>query len=269
MIRFLLVFYFIITAFYHRVFPWRFFYLNSRFFNREKGLFSKLDIDQLIPARFRLQQQLDNSQFFPEHYPVFVKPEWGQNGCNISRADSEKELQEIRKKNQKIPSRFIIQEVAPGRKELEIFYTRSVADFNQYSILSITEVFSDNENYPIHSVHNPHSQYKDYTSQFSHEELEQLWRIVSSIGKFRLARVGLRTNSKQALLAGEFKIIEINLFLPMPLSLLDPHTPWEEKHRFIRSSMKATALLVGTIPKQEQHGSIFFRKMYTHYRMRS
>ncbi|NOR24925.1 MAG: hypothetical protein GQ542_11140 [Desulforhopalus sp.] len=58
---------------------------------------------------------------------------------------------------------------------------------------------------------------------------------------FRIARVGVRANSIEELLAGNFHVIEVNIFLPMPLVLLDSQRSWAEKHRFIRESMKGAA----------------------------
>jgi hypothetical protein len=45
--------------------PWKYFQLNAPTFNAEAGIFSKLDIDQLIPEKWRLQQNLLDDSAVP------------------------------------------------------------------------------------------------------------------------------------------------------------------------------------------------------------
>lgn len=270
MIRILLVLYFILASLRYRVAPWRFFQLNGQYFNEEKGLFSKLDIDRIIPERWRLRQEQDDGITLPASFPVFVEPEWGQNSYGVFRADSAEMLQEIRTDNRRIRIPFLLQGAAQGSLELEIFYIRSARDFADYAILTVTEtVHSGGERLPVNSVHNPPTQYRDRTTEFAEAELQQLWGILCNIGCFRIARVGLRTDSLQEMLAGNFQIIEINIFLPMPLSLLDTAVSWREKHRFIVRSMAAAARMVATIPPDQKNRRIFFRKLRMHYRLTS
>jgi len=76
--------------------PWKYFQLNARYFSKDQGIFSKLAIDALIPERWRLHQIPDDGMVSPERYPVFLKPEWGQNAHGIHRADNFQSLQLIR-----------------------------------------------------------------------------------------------------------------------------------------------------------------------------
>jgi len=96
--------------------PWKYFQLNARYFSREKGIFSKLSIDELIPDRWRLSQTFDGEQITPSVYPVFLKPEWGQNGSGIERADSEEDLHKFRQSHANDNRRYMIQEAATGAR---------------------------------------------------------------------------------------------------------------------------------------------------------
>ncbi len=270
MLRFLLIIYFIAASIRHRVVPWRFFQLNCEYFNEEKGLFSKLDIDRVIPSRWRLPQQLDDGISQPFPFPCFVKPEWGQNSHAVFRADSSGMLREIRRKNRSINVPFMLQQAALGKREFEIFYIRSTASPAHPEILSITETLNHSgEILPINSVLNPHSEYRERTTEFSTQERDQIWNIIGNIGRFRMARVGLRANSLHDVTEGAFQIIEINIFLPMPLSLLDRSKNWRDKHHFITNSMNAAAKIVGTVPTAQHGRNIFLRKLRAHYRVKA
>ena len=97
MLRPLLVFWLIAYSVYYRTRPWNFFQLNSDYFNGEKNIFSKLELNQYIPFRWRLRQVVDDGEIVPE-FPVFVKPEWGQNSHGVSSVKTLDELCSIRLK---------------------------------------------------------------------------------------------------------------------------------------------------------------------------
>ncbi len=270
MIRLALITSFILFSIRYRVAPWRFFQLNQDYFNESKGIFSKLELDSVIPLCWRLHQQVDDGVSVPESYPVFVKPEWGQNSYAVSRADSAHTLHDIRQRNRTIKAVFLIQEAASGRREFEIFYLRSAERFDMYSILSITETINvSGELYPVNSVHNPLTEYRDMTAGVSAEGMKRIWSYLESIGRFRIARVGIRADSLQAILDGKFQVVEINIFLPMPLMLLDKKVGWKEKYQFIFTSMSAAARMVMTLPSRHHDKRIFFRKVRAHYRVKS
>ena len=270
MIRTLLVFWFIAYCLRIRTGPWRFFRLNADYFNVEKGIYSKFDMDRYIPKRWRLKQQLFNESVVPNSFPVFVKPEWGQNSYGIQRVDSPESFKELTPRLTAGKTRFLVQEAAKEGREFEIFYLRSAKNSDDYSILSITEVLNTgDEEFPINSIHNPESRYVDRTHEFSEEDRQLIWSYIKTIGCFRIARCGLRANTISEMLSGKFHVIEINLFLPMPLYLCDEKVGFMDKYRFIKKSMWYSAQLVKGLPEEREHSSIFFRKLITHYRVKS
>jgi hypothetical protein len=253
----------------YRVAPWNFFQLNSNYFNEAKGIFSKLEMDKHIPGQWRLPQYYFDREVMPECYPVFLKPEWGQNSIGIVRADNASEYlafdRHVRKEKKAMP--YIVQQTASGRMEFEIYYLRSPELPDDFAVFSITRVVNTSRvRYPINSIHNPDTAYLDITPAFSAEELRDVWNYLKIIGNFRMARICLKADSKEDLLRGTFQIVEINLFLPMPLVLLAKNVREEKKRQLIEAIMLVTARLDKTIPRNETGKSIFFRKMKAHYR---
>lgn len=269
MVRFLLIFHFIVASVRYGVLPQRFFQLNGSYFNRQKGLFSKLELDRVIPQRWRLPQWLDDGCSVDLNYPLFVKPEWGQNAHGVVRVDNAEELSEVRNRNRSLKGRFLLQQAATGRCEFELFYIRSDADFERPSVFSITETLNrSGDPLPVNSILNRSSFYRDRSGCFNQAQLDQLWDHLRQMGTFRIARVGVRCDSIEDLVSGEFKVVEINIFLPMPLLLLDDQITRFAKHRFILRSMSAAALMVRTIPADQQRENIFFRQLRRHYQVK-
>lgn len=227
-------------------------------------------MDEHIPQRWRLGQYYYNVRRTPESYPVFIKPEWGQNSNGIVRVNNDYEYREFSRIDQKTTMPFIVQYAASGKKEYEIYYLRSSDNQDKYAFLSITQVInSGKESYPINSIHNPGTGYVERTTTFSQSELQSIWRDIRKIGKFRMARVGIKADDRNGLIGGEFKIVEINLFLPMPLVLLAKNVEIEEKHKISKTTMSLVSKLVKTIPKKETREWIFFRKIIAHYKSKS
>ena len=267
MIRFLLIFWFIYYSLRHRVGPWRFFQLNAPYFNSRKGIFSKLDIDNCIPAAWRLAQGPLNSEITPSSFPVFFKPEWGQNSHGIFRVDNPDEFQSGCRRVAHKDIDYIVQEAAQETREFEVFYIRSAHDRNRHATLSITEVVNTGEDpLPINGIYNKNTVYHDCTKRFSPDELERLWDHFKDICEYRIARVGLRANSNEDFLAGVFHVIEINLFIPMPLSLLDTKMSWARKLAFIKEAMDHAAQAVKAIPVGQGRKAIFWKKLVAHFR---
>lgn len=96
MLRSLLVFWFIFYSLRYRTKPWNFFQLNHTYFNKGKNIFSKMDLDRHIPYQWGLKQYLDDGKIVPE-FPVFVKPEWGQNSHGVGVALDINELNALRR----------------------------------------------------------------------------------------------------------------------------------------------------------------------------
>jgi hypothetical protein len=270
MTRYLMIFWFILHCLRLRVNPWRFFQLNASYFNKQKGIYSKQDINWLIPARWRLGQQFDTKSYIPKSFPVFLKPEWGQNSYGIYRADSFNDLRQIRNTTTSSELTYLVQEAAREAREFELFYIRDAESPGDFAVLTITEVKNNKENrYPINGVHNTHSGYTDYTTEFNGKKSRILWEHISKIGHFRIARVGLKADSEEDLLAGRFHIVEINLFTPMPLNLMDKNKAWLEKVGFIKKAMLHIAKNTAKVFKQSEEENIFFKKLIMHYKVKS
>ncbi len=249
--------------------PWKYFQLNAVYFNHSKGIFSKLEMDELIPKRWRLAQEPLEKAAVPTEYPVFIKPEWGQNAHGIHRADVEAAYLQLRQKLLSNCSAYMVQAAAKERREFEIFYIRK-DNSEEFAILSATEAINaDNDRYPINSVLNHNSSFFDLCPQLTDPDRRRLWQMLNTLGHFRIARVGIRADGLADLIAGNFHIIEINLFTPLPLRLLDPRLDKREKNRFIRHSMMALARATKAMPKAQPHKPVFFRQLSAHYRIKS
>jgi len=193
--------------------PCKYFQLNSKQFDGREGIFSKLAIDDSIPAEWRLEQQYDTPGYIPTRWPVFLKPEWGQNAAGVRRADNIDQLDARRSENAERSIRYLVQEAAPEKRHHK--------DKSRYAILTVTEAVNDSEENPVNSIYNPDTGYVEITDQFSSAQLDWLWQLINRMGNFNISRASLRANSVEDLLAGRFHVIEINLFLPMPINMLD------------------------------------------------
>lgn len=243
------------------VIPWNYFGLNSTYFNKKKGIFSKLEMDSVIPAGFRLRQTYYDPDKFPRRYPVFIKPEWGQNSNGIVRVHNKKGYQAFQNSIDATGIPYIVQEAAAEKKEFEIYYLRSPDNGDDCAFLSITQVTNTCRNHhPINSIHNPCTVYTDITQTFSSKELEAIWFSLRRIGSFPMARVGLKAADFRGILKEEFQIVEINLFLPMPLVLLTKNVGLIEKNRIMKKTMSLAARLAKAIPKKNFGRTIFFQK---------
>lgn len=261
LIRMLLVSTFIIKSIARLRGPWRYFQINSLHFNDELGIYSKNDIDNNIPATWRLPQAVDDGLYVPESFPVFVKPEWGQNGQGVRRADNANELDYIRKHSMNPKTVYVIQQAAQQAREFEIFYIRHHRQPNRYATMSITETCNTSgQALPVNSIKNQHTFYSSMTPKLTPEQLDKIWDKIAKIGNYSFARVGVRADSLEAIQNGDFKVIEINLYLPMPINLMDNTLPFREKFKFIKSSMGHLVKLIDTIPNTQQKKSVFLKK---------
>jgi len=243
--------------------PWRYFQLNADYFNKKKGLYSKQDINDLIPEQWQLPQWIDRPDVTPDAYPVFIKPEWGQNSKGILRADNAAELNEIRaQRDDTSHVQYLVQEAATGKIEYEIFAIPCDSSADRYAMLSVTQVVNHGQDdYPINGIYNKQTEYVDITAQLNKDNLDQLWGYLKAVGRFRISRFGVRADSVEKLLQGDFKVIEINLFLPMPLVLLTSNTGTRDR---FKAALKCTWLLAKitkTIPNIDKEPVIFFKKL--------
>jgi hypothetical protein len=241
--------------------PCKYFQLNSPYFNGKEGIFSKIETDRLIPERWRLPQRYDDDRYFPEQYPVFVKPEWGQNARGIFRADDSVSLTRIRQIVSLAPTRYLIQQGATEQREFEIFSIQHHADIDAFAELTVTEVINDTESNPINSIYNCDTGYREITDQFSSQQKQTLWKQVCQIGRFGISRVSIRADSIDNMLAGKFHVIEVNLFAPMPINMLDPEYRFADLWRMIRRYMLSLARITKYRDKRLKEKPVFTKIM--------
>jgi len=241
--------------------PWRYFQLNARYFSAEQGVFSKLSMDELIPPRWRLPQSIDSDALTPGSYPVFLKPEWGQNAHGIHRADDAQQLLNLRKRLKREPQRYLLQEAAPGQREFELFSIDANRNDDTHDVFTITEAVNESEAFPINSKNNRFTRYAHITSQFSADDQQKMAGYLSEIGQFGISRMSVRADTLEDLVAGNFHVIEINLFLPMPINLLDKTLSWAHHWCFIKSAMVSLARATKLVKPEEIEHAIFTRMM--------
>ncbi len=221
-------------------------------------------MDARIPKKWRLQQYYFDKNKLPESFPVFLKPEWGQNSNGIIKINNKQDFLSFDQINSKIP--YIVQHAAHEKNEYEIFYIRDAYNKVHLSTLNIAQSINlSNDCYPVNGIYNKDTSYLDITQDFSKKELNILKAHLQELPSFRIARVGLRANSKAALLSGLFHIIEINLFAPFPIHLLDNNTPKKSKHKFIKDNMRYLVQVSKTISKKDFNRFVFSRKIIKHY----
>jgi len=241
--------------------PCKVFQLNSKQFNRERGIFSKISIDERIPQQWRLPQQYDQNDFVPDVWPVFFKPEWGQNASGVRRADNIEQLNNLRQEVANSNIRYLVQQGADGNREFEVFSIRHHEERDKAAVFTITEALNDAELKPVNSVKNSSTRYVEITQQFDTQQLEQLWAMVNQLGEYNISRAGLSANSIEELLEGKFQVIEINLFLPMPIDLLDQKHTLKSIFYTVRKYMMCLAKVTRDRDKSLPEKPVFIKVM--------
>jgi hypothetical protein len=270
LIRLSLIFTYIFYCIRSCVAPWRYFQLNAPYFNEQRNLFSKLDVDKRIPKQWLLEQFMDLGARDPSTYPVFVKPEWGQNSQGVKRVDNLLQLNALRKQRTTRHPFYIIQQAAPEKREFELFMIPNEGDLQQCSILSITETCNRSDDVlPVNGIYNKDSYYQDCIGQLTADQQSKILGHLKQMGNYRIARYGVRANSLDDLIAGRFHVVEINLYVPMPLLLLTEQISLWHKLRFINKAMKQLVLVTKTIPVTQLTKSVFFKKLRVAQRLKS
>lgn len=267
----------ILSCFRRGVSPWRFFQLNAPHFNDSKGVFSKLDIEQMIPDKWRLPSvSLDHEasvQEWADHigaelsFPVFIKPEWGQNSHGVYRVLRAEDLHEVLQEVKSHDLPYFAQQGADYEREIDLFFVGSPhrdADARCFSVTEMLDIHG--ERLPIHSVHNG-TKYRDLTDELSSADRSQLWKLLGELGDYRMARVGVKTPSLEALVEGVFQIVEINLFTPMPINMLDPDLSRQQQAIFLEAFSRAVAESVAELGSQPNK-PIFWRKTQRHFALK-
>lgn len=263
LIRILLVLSYIAWSIRFRVGPWKYFQLNANYFNEYRNLFSKLDMDSVIPASWRLTQVVDQPGLEPESFPVFIKPEWGQNSQGVCRADNLQQLNQHRLERVKSSQRYLLQAAAKGKREFEIFYIPGAKSDRSSAIISITETCNSSDDaMPVNGIYNRDTTYLSCMSQLNAQQVKKIESLFSNIGDFRIARYCARADSLETLLDEQFSIVEINVYVPMPLMLLTTNISLKAKLSFVFSSMKQLVLVTKDMPASQPIKSVFFKKLH-------
>ena len=261
---FRLIFYYIFWSIRLGIPPWYYFQINAEWYNKSKGFYSKIDMDARIPKKWRLEQGYLDKNNPPTTFPVFLKPEWGQNSNGIVKVDNEQDFLNFNPTNEKIP--YIVQYAAHEKQEYEIFYIRDAKNKACLSTLNIAQSLNHSgERYPVNGIHNKETSYQDITQDFCKKELGILQNHLQELPPFRITRIGLRADSKADLLLGFFHIIEINLFAPFPIHLLDNSISEKTKYKFIKDNMKHLVEVSKTTPKEHFNQFVFLKKIIKHY----
>ncbi len=251
--------------------------MNAKYFNDEKGIYSKCEIEDNIPDKWKLQSYIiesnlsitdqKNKILSRMSLPVFFKPEWGQNSHGIFVVETEKELVRRLKQIKKDNISYIYQETSQYQNEYEVLYTRDPIQPHMITLQSMVEAKpSEASKYPINGIY-CNTTYHDISDKWSETQKERFRWYMKEIWDFNIARVWIKSHSLQDLKDWIFEIFEINIFIPFPLHLLDKNILQIEKNKFLKKFTKSLALLTSHIPK-ENNKSIFFRKIFTHYKIK-
>jgi hypothetical protein len=116
--------------------------------------------------------------------------------------------------------------------------------------------------FPINSINNPNTFYRELTTSLNEEQLSAIWVHMRTFGRFGISRVGLRSDNIDALVNGDFHVIEINLFVPMPINLLDPDKTLRQRVLAILNTTWHLAQITKHIPKDQVPQSVFFKKWW-------
>ncbi len=220
-----------------------------------------MDLDKLIPEKWRLDQRYDDGRYIPQNYPVFLKPEWSQNAGGIHRADSEAMLIEARSSIRDSDVAYLIQQGASESREFEIFSLRSHNDKSTFSVLTITEACNEAEANPVNSIYNPDTQYFDKTNRLNNAQKQTLWRLLESMGSFSICRLSVRANSLEALLNEKFHVIELNLFTPFPIHMLDQKFSFVDLAKMVLGYMYKLAKLTRLRDKTLKEKPVYTKLM--------
>lgn len=267
--KFKIVFFFVCYCLKSWVNPWNFFQIHSNFFDSKKWIFSKLDLEKSIPKRWRLPSvkisSWDTYETFLKNvsFPIVWKPEWWQNahGVRLLRDSHEFSAFLQNAKNSEIP--YLIQEFSNLDYEYELSFTKD--QNNLITLWSLVEVENIDQT-KINSIHG-RSRYIERLWEISQEEREKLQQYLMKLNNFKIARVWIKSSSIKDLISWNFKIFEINIFIPLPLKLLAENISKKEKISFLKAYTKNMVTLTKFRTKSE-YKEVFFRKIFLHYKIK-
>ncbi len=248
--------------------PCKYFQLNSPWFNLEKGVFSKFDLNAMFPEQWRLDIDNLQDEFQPNQYPVWLKPEWGENADGVYCALDEVEYQQIKNEVLQANRPYLVQKSATGEREFEIFLLWESSESMQPATFSITEAKNDEERRPVNGIYNPHTSYYDLTDQLDHDQQSKIRKYMESIGRFPISRLCVRTENIEEFTKGHFQIVEINLFTPMPIHLLDSRYTNRERWLMIRKLTMSLAKATRNRNPTLKEKPVYTRMIQNHIRYR-
>ncbi len=264
-----IVFYFIFYCIKIRTNPRFFFQIHSDFFDEKQWIYSKYDLDKLIPEKWRLKSykvtSADTIKSIEKNvwFPCILKPEWWQNAHGVrlitNSLDLKKSLHEI--KDDEIG--YIYQKYSDKKKEYELSFTKD----HSWNIRVWSLVESVNtDDTGINSIHGK-SIYTERIRDLSGKDLKTLELFIKKLQDFKIARIGIKADSLDMLLSWDLKIFEINIFIPLPLTLLAENVWKQEKSDFLKQYTKNMALLTKHREKRP-YKEVFFRKIFLHYKIK-
>jgi len=142
-----------------------------------------------------------------------------------------------------------------------VFSIRHNTERDKAAVFTVTEALNDTELKPVNSVKNSSTRYVEITQQFDTQQLQQLWLMVNDLGEYNISRASLSANSIEELLKGKFQVIEVNLFLPMPINLLDQKHTAKSIFNTVREYMMCLAKVTRDRDKILPEKHIFIKVM--------
>ncbi len=266
--RIIMVVTYMVSCIIIRTRPCKYFQLNSPWFNLEKGVFSKLDLNGLFPEQWRLDINTLDEGFLPDQYPVWLKPEWGENADGVYCANDEAEYQLLKTRTLKSGRPYLVQKSAAGAREFEIFTIWESLESTRPATFSITEVKNHMDRLPVNGIYNQHSSYHDLTDQLKPDQQSKILKNMESIGRFPISRLCVRAATMEDIANGDFQVIEINLFTPMPIHLLDSRYTGRERWSMIRKLIMSLALATRNRNQTLMEKPVYTRMIHNQIRYR-
>lgn len=262
-----MVFTYIVSCIVVQTRPCKYFQLNASWFNQKKGVFSKLDLNSLFPEKWRLDIDILDFQLQPTQYPVWLKPEWGENASGVLCARNHDEFQKFKDKILKSKRCYLVQRSATGCREFELFTVWESPDSSDPAAFSMTEVKNQNNLCPVNGIYNQQTSYHDLTAELQSNQASAILKSIKSLGRFPLSRLCIRANSIEDVVNGQFQIIEINLFTPMPIHILDARYTNRERLSMILKMMRSLAKATRNRDQTHAEKSVYLQMTY--YRIRN
>ena len=251
--------------------PWLFFQIHSKYFDKENGIFSKYNIEQQIPKKWRLKSIRLLSKYTKKDilqeldFPIFWKPEWWQNAHWISYINSKKTLEEFLVKSRNSDISYLVQQGSSYKNEYEICFYKNFQGDGDIIINSFSQSHNMG-NIMVSSIHNE-TRYEELLHELTIKQIEKLSHYISQMWDFYVGRVWLKGDSIKDIVNGKFDVFEINIFLPMPLKLLAYNVDKSQKAVFLCKWAETLAYLTKHQPKKP-YTEVFLRKIYLHYKIK-